>query len=213
MHNDTVYLVTQEELSAGRTTLEIVEAAIRGGVDIIQLREKQRPARTRYRLGQAIRKRTDHAGVTFIVNDRLDIARAVDADGVHLGDEDLPIPVAREQLGDTAIIGRSVSSVEAAREAVDAGADYLGVGSVYSTDSKDTPPEETDIGLQTITTIRETVDLPIFGIGGINAENATEVAAAGANGVAVISAITTAEDPESATQHLSAAVKKGRNVQ
>lgn len=213
MQQDAVYLVTQEDLSAGRPTLEIVEQAIRGGVDVIQLREKDCPARTRYTLGHDILELVDGTDVTFIVNDRIDIARAIGADGVHLGDEDLPIRIAREQLGADAIIGRSVSTTEDAQAAEAAGADYLGVGSIYTTDSKDTDPAETDIGLETITAIRRHVDIPIYAIGGITTENAADVAAAGATGVAVITAITMADDPAEATQQLSAAVKKGRDDQ
>lgn len=202
-----VYLVTQEDLSEGRSTLEVVEAAIRGGIDIVQLREKNRSARDRYTLGKKLRTLTAEAGVTFIVNDRIDLARAVDADGVHLGESDLPIAVARQQLGPEAIVGRSVSTPEAATRAADAGADYLGVGSVFRTDSKDMPPEETAIGLERLGAIREATTCPIVGIGGITVANAGEVIAAGADGVAVISAITGASDPERTTQRFSAAVK------
>ncbi len=201
-----VYLVTQESLSAGRSTVEIVEGAIRGGANVIQLREKDRPARERYELGRELRARTETAGVTFIVNDRIDLARAVEANGVHLGDEDLPIEVAREQLGPEAVIGRSVSTPDAAVKAEQAGADYLGVGSIFRTGSKDTPPEETAIGLDRVAAIRDSTGIPIVGIGGIDATNAGAVVAAGAAGVAVISAITTAADPEAATQQLSRAV-------
>lgn len=202
-----VYLVTQEDLSPNHSTLEIVEAAIRGGVDIVQLREKHRSARERYTLGRELRTLTAEAGVTFIVNDRIDLARAVDADGVHLGANDLPIEVAREQLGADAIVGRSVSTAEDARWAADAGANYLGVGSIFRTDSKDTAPEETAIGLDRLGEIREATACPIVGIGGITVENAGEVIAAGADGVAVISAITAAGDPERATQRFSATVR------
>lgn len=203
------YLVTQESLSEGRTTLEIAAAAIRGGVDVIQLREKDRCARDRYQLGLRLREQTADAGVTFIVNDRVDLARAVDADGVHLGDEDLPIAVAREQLGDTALVGRSVSTRKEATQAEKAGADYLGVGSVFHTGSKDTDPDKTAIGLDRISDVRASTSLPIIGIGGIDPSNAADVVSAGANGVAVISAITAADDPERATEQLSDAIEEG----
>lgn len=209
--DSVTYLVTQASLSAGRSTRAIVEAAIDGGIDVIQLREKDSPARDRYELGLVLRDLTEEAGVCFIVNDRVDIAKAVDADGVHLGDEDLPIAVAREQLGPSAIIGRSVSTVAAAEAAVEAGADYLGVGSIYQTTSKDTPPEETAIGLDRLAEISASVNCPIVGIGGITPENAGAVSTTGANGVAVISAITAAEDPRHATQQLSAALENERS--
>lgn len=207
-----VYLVTDEGLSAGRSTVDIVEAAIRGGVDVVQLREKPASASERYEIGRELREVTRPADVPLIVNDRVDLAVTLDADGVHLGDDDLPVPVAREQLGEEAIIGRSVSTPEAARRAEQAGADYLGVGAVFATDSKDdVPPEEMGIGLDRVRAVREATDLPFVGIGGVTADNAADVVQAGADGVAVISAITGADDPEAATRELRNAVR-GRGV-
>jgi thiamine-phosphate pyrophosphorylase len=207
MHLDT-YLVTAEAISAGRSTVEIVEAAIDGGIDVVQLREKQMSARKRYGLGQELRELTREAGVPLLVNDRIDLAAAVDADGVHLGDADLPISVARDQLGEDAVVGRSVSTPAAAREAERTGADYLGVGAVYPTDSKDTDPEGTKIGLDRIRAVAEAVEIPFVGIGGVKPDNAAAVIEAGADGVAVISAITAADDPAAATRDLGAAVER-----
>lgn len=204
------YLVTQEDLSEGRSTVEIVEAAIAGGVDAVQLREKHATARRRYELGRELRRRTAAAGVDLIVNDRVDIAAAVDADGVHLGDDDLPVSVARELLED-AVVGRSVSTVEAARRAESDGADYLGVGAVFATSSKDVSEEESGIGTETVSAIADAVSVPVIGIGGITVDDAADVVAAGATGVAVISAITAADDPERATRTLAAAVASGRD--
>jgi len=208
-NGEAVYLVTEQALSQGRTTLEIVEAAIEGGVDVVQLREKRQNVRDRYELGGELRELTREAGVPLIVNDRVDLAAAVDADGVHVGAEDLPVAVAREQLGEGAVVGRSVASPAEAHDAERAGADYLGVGSVYHTDSKATAPDRTGIGLEGVRAIREATDLPIVGIGGITAENAAEVVTAGADGVAVISAITAADDPTEATRRLGDAVSTG----
>ncbi|WP_137684043.1 thiamine phosphate synthase [Haloarcula mannanilytica] len=206
-----VYLVTQASLSAGRTTEEIVADAIDGGVGVVQLREKDRTARERYELGQRVRELTRKAGVTFVVNDRVDLAQALDADGVHLGDDDLPVSVARDLLGEDAIIGRSVSTVEDAEAAEAAGADYLGVGAVFATGSKDDiDDDEYAVGTDRVAAIAEAVDIPFVGIGGITAENATEVVEAGADGVAVITAITQADDPDIATADLATAVKRGR---
>ena len=207
--NFGVYLVTDAGLSGDRSTPEIVEAAVAGGVDVVQLREKGTTARERYELGTDLRALTRDAGVPLIVNDRIDLAAAVDADGVHLGDDDLPVSVARERLGPDAIVGRSVSTPSAAREAEAAGADYLGVGAVYGTDSKDTSPEQSNVGLDRIRAVREATDLPFVGIGGVTPENAAAVVEAGADGVAVISAITGADDPETATRDLAAAVDGG----
>jgi thiamine-phosphate pyrophosphorylase len=206
-----VYLVTQASLSAGRTTDEIVADAIDGGVGAVQLREKDRAARERYELGRELRELTREAGVTFVVNDRVDLAQALDADGVHLGDDDLPVSVARDLLGDDALIGRSVSTVADAREAAAAGADYLGVGAVFSTGSKDDiDDDEFAVGTDRVAAIAEAVDVPFVGIGGITAENAAEVVRAGADGVAVITEITQADDPEAATAALADAVEHRR---
>lgn len=206
-----VYLVTQGSLSKDRSTREIVQAAIDGGVGVVQLREKDMSARERYELGLDLREMTREAGVPLIVNDRVDIAGAVDADGIHLGDADLPVEVARESLGEDAIVGRSVSFVEDAREAQRAGADYLGVGAIYATGSKDDiDDEEYAIGLDRLESIVEAVDIPVVGIGGVDASNADDVAAAGADGVAVITAITGADDPEAATRELGTAVRAER---
>ena len=197
------YLVTQQTLSEGRSTVDIVEQAIDGGVDAVQLREKEMAARERYELGQTLRERTAEADVDLIVNDRIDLARAIDADGVHLGQSDLPISVAREQLGDDAIIGASVSTVSEARLAAITGADYLGVGAIYGTTSKPEAPTADDgLGLEALSNIVQTVKIPVVAIGGITSDNAAEPIAAGASSVAVISAITAADDPASAAAAL-----------
>jgi len=204
------YLVTQQDLSAGRTTEEIVDGALAGGIDAVQVREKHRGADEQLRLARALREPTAAADVPLIVNDRVDVAVAADADGVHLGDDDLPIDVAREQLAEEAVIGRSVSTVEDAVAAEDAGADYLGVGAIYSTGSKDVDDDEHEIGLDVVAAIDDAVDIPFVGIGGVTPERAPDVAAAGADGVAVISAITRADDPEAATRALGEAVAAGK---
>jgi thiamine-phosphate pyrophosphorylase len=210
MEFDT-YLVTQASLSGEHSTPEVVAAAIDGGVDVVQVREKDATARDRLQVARTVREQTRAAGVPMVVNDRVDIAAAADADGVHLGDDDLPVAAAREQLDADAVIGRSVSTPEAAREAEAAGADYLGVGAVYATGSKaDIDDEEYDIGLDPVRDIDEAVDIPFVGIGGITAENAAEVVAAGADGVAVITAVTAAGDPARATRKLGEAVAEGR---
>lgn len=208
--NLETYLITQEDLSAGRSTAEIVDAAIAGGIDVVQVREKEAAARKQLEIARDLREPTAEAGVPLVVNDRVDVAVAADADGVHLGDSDLPVSVAREQLGDDAIIGRSVASVDDAREAEAAGADYLGAGAVFSTDSKDVDEDKRSIGLDVLREIDAAVDVPFVGIGGVTHDNAADVVAAGADGVAVISAITLAEDPERATRELREAVDEGK---
>ena len=205
-----VYLVTEAGLAGDRTTMDVVRDAVAGGVDVVQLREKTASARARYDLGRNLRALTRESEVALIVNDRVDVARAIDADGVHLGDDDLPVEVAREQLGDDAVIGRSVSTVEGAEAAEAAGADYLGVGAVYRTKTKDTDPHQTAIGLDRVRAIRDAVSIPFVGIGGVSVENAADVVGAGADGVAVVSAIMAAEDPTEATRALGDAVEAGR---
>ncbi|MDS0300853.1 thiamine phosphate synthase [Halogeometricum sp. S1BR25-6] len=200
------YLVTQADRSRGRGTVATVRAALAGGVDVVQMREKHATARERYELGRELRALTREAGVAFVVNDRVDVAAAVDADGVHLGDDDLPIAVAREQLCPDAVVGRSVSTVEGAVAAERAGADYLGVGAVFATDTKDVSDDESNVGTDRVTAIADAVEIPIVGIGGITAANAAEVVGAGADGVAVVSAITDADDPEAAARDLRRAV-------
>ena len=201
------YLVTDAGLSGERSTVDVVEAAVEGGVDVVQLREKGTTARERHELGRRLRELTREAGAAFVVNDRVDLALAVDADGVHLGDEDLPVAAARKLLGPDAVVGRSVSTPEGARAAAEAGADYLGVGAVFPTESKDTAPERSGVGLDRVRAVTDAVDVPCVGIGGVTPDNAADVVAAGADGVAVISAITGADDPAAATRALSRAVE------
>ncbi|VTT85912.1 Thiamin-phosphate pyrophosphorylase [Halorubrum sp. DM2] len=200
------YLVTAASRSAGRTTPEVVAAAIDGGIDAVQLRDKGTSARERYETGLRLRELTAEAGVPLIVNDRVDLAAAVDADGVHLGQSDLPVSVARERLGGEAVVGVSASTVDEAREAEAAGADYLGVGAVYGTDSKDVPDEQNGIGTGRVAAVADAVEIPVIGIGGIDASNAGPVVDAGATGVAALSAITAAVDPTEATAALGEAV-------
>jgi len=208
----SVYLVTGASHSAGRSTPDIVAAAIDGGVNVVQLRDKDTSVRERLATGREVRELTREAGVPLIVNDRIDLAQAIDADGVHLGDDDLPIETARELLGEDAIVGRSVSFVDDACAAADAGADYLGVGAVYATGSKDDiDDDEYGIGPERVAAIADAVSIPVVGIGGITADNAAPVIEAGADGVAVVSEITTADDPEAATRRLGEVVVDARD--
>ena len=201
------YLVTQGSLSEGRSTETVVEAAIEGGVDAVQLREKGSSAQHRIELGERLRELTTAAGVDLIVNDRIDIAYAVGADGVHLGQSDPSVSTAREILGPEATVGVSVSTVSGARLAAISGADYLGVGAVYGTDSKpDAETADDGLGVDQLAKIADSVTLPIVAIGGITPENASGPIQAGASGVAAISAITAADDPAAATRDLREAV-------
>ncbi len=177
-----------------------VEAAVRGGVDAVQLREKRTEAEGLLSLAEELREVCARGGALFIVNDDVGLARLSKADGVHLGQEDEPVARAREALGPDAVVGRSASTVGEARQAVREGADYLGVGTVFATPTK---PDAEAAGLALVEGVaREGPPLPWFAIGGITAETAREVAAAGAPGFAVVRAIFDAEDPEAAAREL-----------
>ena len=181
----------------------LTEAAIRGGARLLQLRDKRGTARETLRLAEAMAERARRAEVVFIVNDRLDIALAAGADGVHLGQHDLPVAAARAIAGDRLLIGCSTNTVAEARQAVLDGADYLGVGAMFPTASK---PDTRPAGIARLREIRAAVEAPIVAIGGITAANAAEVVAAGADMVAVIAAVAKATDPEAAARALAAAI-------
>lgn len=204
----SLYVVTDEHLSRGRPTAEIVRAAIRGGARAIQVRGKELPLREQAAIGRALRAITREAGVLFIVNDRADLALALDADGVHVGQDDLPADLARRVVGPDRLVGVSTATVEEAVPARDAGADYLGVGAIFSTATKFDAGAPT--GPDLIRVIGAAVALPIVGIGGINRHNAAEVIAAGAAGVAVVSAVVAADDPEAAARDLRRRIDAAR---
>ena len=192
----SLYLVTDRGLSRGRSTLEIVTAAVHGGATVIQLREKDCSTREFIEQALAIKEFLKDQGVPLIINDRVDVAQAVKADGVHLGQTDMPLGLAKEILGDSMILGISAESLQDAIEAEKGGADYLGVSPIYTTPTKtDTAPP---LGLKGLREIRKAVRLPLIGIGGLNLDNAGEVIRSGADGVAVVSAIVAAEDPKAA---------------
>ncbi len=210
-----VYLVTEESLSGGRRSEEIVEAALASGVRVIQVREKDGSARRALEIARAARLLTRRFDALLIVNDRIDIALAADADGVHLGQGDIPVADARRLLGDAALIGLSIT--EAAQlVAPDAAlADCLGVGAIFSTGSK---PDAALTGLALLEAARAAAEAgamrapagsraPIVAIGGITAGNAARAVFAGADVVAVISAITAAQDPGRAAAALLRAVR------
>ncbi len=198
-----VYLVLDPALALGRSPVEIAEAALRGGVTALQLRWKSGPLREMLRVGKALRDLCRQHGVPFLINDRVDVAMALDADGVHLGQDDLPPEVARRLLGPHALIGVSARTPEQARAAEAAGADYLGTGSVFPTTSKANPIL---IGLEGLAAVVRSTRLPVVAIGGVNPGNAGACIRAGAVGVAVISAILQAPDPEAAARALRQAV-------
>jgi thiamine-phosphate pyrophosphorylase len=196
-----LHVITDAEASRGRTHLQVAEAAIAGGADVLQLRDKKASTGRLYREALQLRRVTRDAKVSFIVNDRLDIALAVDADGLHVGQSDLPASVARRLLGPGKILGVSAETVEEAVRAEKDGADYLGVGPVF--EARGTKPDAGEpVGVDRIARIRRHCRLPIVAIGGINADNARQVREAGADGAAVISAIVSADDISMAARRL-----------
>ncbi len=186
--------VADSEAAAETDILTLIRKAVRGGATLVQLRGKAWTDRQFLSVAGRALKLLRPAGIPLIINDRADIARAAGAAGVHLGQTDLPAAAAREILGRHAIIGVSAVTSRDAREAGAAGADYLGVGPVFLTRSKD--DAGVPLGLGGMQRIRRATKLPVLAIGGIDAENAAAVVGAGADGVAVISAITAAADPE-----------------
>jgi thiamine-phosphate pyrophosphorylase len=196
-----LYVITDEKTSGGRSHLQVAEAAILGGADVLQLRDKTATSARLYRVALRLRELTRDAGIPFIVNDRLDIALAADADGVHVGQADLPASVVRKIMGPGKILGVSVDTVEEALLAEKDGADYLGVGPVF--EARDTKPDAgLPLGVDRIARIRGHCRLPIVAIGGINAENARKVREAGADAAGVISAIVAADDIAHAARRL-----------
>jgi thiamine-phosphate pyrophosphorylase len=186
-----VYPVTCEELSEGRSNLEVLEAVIRGGAKIIQLREKEYQKKDLYHLALKFREMTAKDGVLLIINDHVDIALAVGADGVHLGQEDLPVQVATK-LAPELLIGASTHSVEQALQAEKDGADYINIGPIFPTGTKE--GAEGSLGTEAIAKISPSLEVPFTVMGGINEANIDQVLAQGARKVAMVTAITRATD-------------------
>jgi thiamine-phosphate pyrophosphorylase len=207
--NYELYAITDRRLAGGRSSAEVMEKAILGGVTLVQLREKEAGGRKMVEEAQALLQVTRRYCIPLIINDRLDVALAVGAEGVHLGQEDIPCRLARQILGPEKIIGVSASTVEEAVQAERDGADYLGVGAVFPTGTKADAGEA--IGLDALAAIKARVKIPVVAIGGINAANAAQVAATGVDGLAVVSAIVAAADPEEAARRLLAAFRSGRS--
>jgi thiamine-phosphate pyrophosphorylase len=213
MHSYALYVVTDEVVSGGRNHLECACGAVSGGADVVQLREKNRPAREILTIAEKIRAICAESGTLFIVNDRPDIALAAGAGGVHLGQDDLSVAAVRRMAPRPFVIGASVGDVEEAVSAERDGADYVVVSPVFATGSKaDAGPE---LGIETVAAIRRAVRIPVVGIGGVTSSNAADVIRAGADGCAVISAVLSQPDIASAARSLrevilSAIAENGR---
>lgn len=206
--NIDLYVITDETLSLGRSHVEVTRQAVAGGTTAIQLRDKSLSPGDMARVGREIRTITQEAGALFIVNDRLDVALACGADGVHLGQDDIPCGTARQLVPPGFIIGVSAGTVEEAVDAEQAGADYVAASPVFSTGSKaDAGPGQ---GLSLVTEMRSAVRIPVIGIGGIGSGNAAAVIAAGADGLAVISAVVSQPDIAAAARNLRAIVVRAK---
>lgn len=204
----SLYLVTDRGLSRGRTTLEIIQAAVRGGVTCVQLREKTCSTREFIEQARAIQTFLKAHQIPLIINDRIDVAQAVKADGVHLGQKDMPIELARDILKDSMLIGISAETLENAVQAEKGGADYIGVGPIFPTDTK--ADAATPLGPEGFLEIRKAVKIPLVAIGGLKKENAAAVVRNGAEGIAVVSAIVSADDPEKAAIELKNMIIRAR---
>ncbi len=187
----SLYLVTDRLLMSTRTLGEAVEQAVIGGCTMVQLREKDISSLDFYVLALEIKKITDRYDVPLIINDRIDIALAVGADGVHIGQNDIPADIARKVIGKGMLLGVSAGSVEEAVNAMKAGADYLGVGAMFATGTK---PDAGLVSMEELGKIRRAVDIPIVVIGGISEENAMLFRPMGVDGLAVVSAVIARSD-------------------
>ena len=197
-----LYAIIDSDALGGRRHIEVAEELIRGGAKIIQFRDKSRDKSERLSITQGLKDLCSQHGALFIVNDYIGLVLATDADGLHLGQKDLPVSVARRLLPIDKIIGCSVTTVEQAIAAEAAGADYIAVGSIYPTSSKE---GAVVVGLKGLSQIKQAVNLPVVAIGGINKDNVAEVLAAGADAVAVLSAILKAGEVGEATRQIIAA--------
>jgi thiamine-phosphate pyrophosphorylase len=194
MINFTLYLITDRTQTGNRPLDEVVEAACRAGVRAVQLRERDLEGRELYELGKRIREITRAHDALLFINDRIDIARAIEADGVHLRESSLPIPIARKLLPENALIGASVHSVERAVAAQNQGADFLVYGTIFKTSSK--PDLKEPAGVESIISVTRNVSIPVYAVGGIKPHRARMCIEAGAHGVAVVSAIMQSDDIE-----------------
>jgi thiamine-phosphate diphosphorylase len=204
-----LYVILDRAVAGTRDLEDILTAVIDGGARIVQLREKTWPSGRLLPVAKRLCGRARAAGVTFIVNDRVDLAQAIGADGVHVGQDDLPVSVARSLVGPDMLIGVSTHSVSQARAAQADGADYVAVGSMYPTTTKS---DFELVGPELVRNVRPHVRVPLVGIGGVTPDNVGDVIRAGADGVAVISAVCAAADPAAATRRFIEAIRDARRT-
>jgi len=193
-------VITNTAVQNKYTHIEIAQMAIKGGADVIQFRDKNMPTGGMIETAKKLKKICSKAGVLFIVNDRVDIALVSDADGVHLGKEDIPVKEARKLLGKSKIIGGTAHNIKEAKKAQENGADYLGFGHIFTTDSKfkETPP----VGPNVLKKVVNIINIPVLAIGGIELENISDVIKTGVHGIAVIGSVVKSKNPQKAVNNL-----------
>ena len=204
----SLYLVTDRDLAGEKSLEDVVFAAVRGGVTAVQLREKECTTLEYISLAKRIKRLLENSPVPLIINDRIDVALASNADGVHVGQSDMPYSEARRIMGPNSIIGLTVETMEQARLAEHTDTDYLGVSTIYATPTKTDTINEW--GLKGLKELRTQTDKPLVAIGGINSKNAADVIKAGADGIAVVSAICASSDPESSAREINAIIANAR---
>ena len=195
----SVYLVTDRRNKTDEEFLNIIEEAIKGGTTVVQLREKTASTKEFYDLALRVKEITSRYGVPLLINDRIDIALAIDSEGVHIGQDDMPADIAREIIGEDKILGVSASTVEEAKKAEKDSADYIGSGAVFPTATKD---DADSVSKEELKEIVDSIDIPVVAIGGITVENANTLKGSGIAGFSVVSAIMSAEDPKVASKKL-----------
>lgn len=198
----SLYLVTDRRFIGSKPLKKAVEEAILGGATLVQIREKTASSREFYKIALEVKEITQYYKIPIIINDRIDIAQAVDADGVHLGQSDIPLNTARKILGKNKIIGISVGNIKEAIDAEQGCADYLGIGSIFNTGTK--KDIDAPIGINGLSKIYKNIHIPAVAIGGINQDNFKDVLSTGIDGIAVVSAILGNKDITSAAKHLTA---------
>jgi len=219
LFNRSLYLITDSQICAPRNVLDVVAQAIASGVTCVQLREKQTDVARIFTLGQALLKLLKPLDIPLIINDHVELAKLLDADGVHLGQNDMPCQQARQVLGNNKIIGLSIENIKQAKEMRVAhknkdlsAVDYFGIGPIFATTTK--PDAAPTLGLTVLKSIQQIINdtdmnkKPLVAIGGINHENAAEVLACGVDGLAVVSAIMAAPDPCFATKQLAQIINR-----
>ncbi|MDR0940938.1 MAG: thiamine phosphate synthase [Bacteroidales bacterium] len=201
----SVYLVTDRDLMSSKTIEESVLKSIQGGCTVVQLREKNSSSREFFELAKRVHEITKKANIPLIINDRIDVALAINAEGVHIGQSDLPCEIVRKIVGENMIIGVSASNVTDAKNAVNASADYLGVGAMYATGTK---TDASVTSLEELRLIRKNIQIPIVVIGGINKNTIPNFKGIGIDGIAIVSAIVSQKDVEKSAKEIKQLFKK-----